>query len=584
MNFETYATGANSLPDFYNPTKMAELTQLYMDKNIILSNIIDRLDGMFQKTYNVNSARNISFANPFLSLGIKYLTSLSEDKNTISRIKQSIIYDSLASIDEKLLTKEQRLALNQIIDHPSYINIISGVAGSGKSYLTKTIIDHLNNSNQDETLDTLILAPTHVAVTNITNAIKDSVKGRDYQEDPSTLSSLYVRHRFDTMYNSVKSYVPEHLMIIDEAFASSAHLLIFAIIYGILTKSYILLIGDPHQLPAIAIDSTPFMISLFKNKFALVTTPLRFNQRASSNGDIAVTANEVVTKKPLTKLRPVTVERLLEHTEDYEASFIDLEKIDQKDNLALISKLYWEFENKNSDADNIVPTVILTSVNKDRMVINSKLHLEFIQKHLTDFKQHLIPDGIEGKDHGVIFKGEPAIAQDTVRPANKNILKGGSLMRVQNTHHDPRFPLNDTISLIDQNHEALTYNLSDYSSKGETDNDIIKISDSIDYAYATTVHKVQGASISNVILYLPKLMLGHFRNNALYSALTRARYHLIILSTPEILSKTIQTSHYVNVKDALKITKLKNSPEKIKDSLRFYMTDQNSYKVQKNRL
>ena len=61
---------------------------------------------------------------------------------------------------------------------------------------------------------------------------------------------------------------------------------------------------------------------------------------------------------------------------------------------------------------------------------------------------------------------------------------------------------------------------------------------SIEHGYAITVHKVQGASIPSVIIALPF----HFMLNSrelLYTAITRAKYNAVLVTSPKTLRSTI---------------------------------------------
>lgn len=61
-----------------------------------------------------------------------------------------------------------------------------------------------------------------------------------------------------------------------------------------------------------------------------------------------------------------------------------------------------------------------------------------------------------------------------------------------------------------------------------------------EYAYALSVHKSQGSEFDHILLLLPEGS-EHFGRQVLYTAATRARTRLEIISTPDILTRTITT-------------------------------------------
>ncbi|NLC25201.1 MAG: AAA family ATPase, partial [Fastidiosipila sp.] len=66
--------------------------------------------------------------------------------------------------------------------------------------------------------------------------------------------------------------------------------------------------------------------------------------------------------------------------------------------------------------------------------------------------------------------------------------------------------------------------------------------DNLDLAYATTIHKTQGSEYPHVILLLPQGAPPRFLNrNLLYTAVTRARQKLFILSRRQTLRNMIRT-------------------------------------------
>lgn len=72
------------------------------------------------------------------------------------------------------------------------------------------------------------------------------------------------------------------------------------------------------------------------------------------------------------------------------------------------------------------------------------------------------------------------------------------------------------------------------------------------HAYAMTVHKSQGSEFNNVILVLPDASPLLLTRNILYTAMTRAKKNLAIVSTKNIINKMIN-----NLSDNTRETRLK---------------------------
>ena len=60
--------------------------------------------------------------------------------------------------------------------------------------------------------------------------------------------------------------------------------------------------------------------------------------------------------------------------------------------------------------------------------------------------------------------------------------------------------------------------------------------DDLRVAYATTVHKAQGAEVDHVALVLPERDVPLLSRELLYTALTRARHSAVVVGRPELLA------------------------------------------------
>lgn len=149
------------------------------------------------------------------------------------------------------LTADQRESLRRILEwvrSPEAVITLSGYAGTGKTYLTQTIVETL----QDAGWNILITAPTHQAL--------GVVRGRS-NATASTIHAalgLVVRENADGTTHVTQRTAPKvrgfDLLIVDEASMVGAEL------YQALMRERdcpVLFVGDPGQLPPIGERESP---------------------------------------------------------------------------------------------------------------------------------------------------------------------------------------------------------------------------------------------------------------------------------------------------------------------------------------
>lgn len=87
--------------------------------------------------------------------------------------------------------------------------------------------------------------------------------------------------------------------------------------------------------------------------------------------------------------------------------------------------------------------------------------------------------------------------------------------------------------LVDLNESSQTgFNPFSYGPK------LVSVRENLDLGYATTIHKIQGFTLDNVLVVLP--MISKFiTTNLMYSAVTRAASHLAIVAFPAELKQTL---------------------------------------------
>ena len=64
-------------------------------------------------------------------------------------------------------------------------------------------------------------------------------------------------------------------------------------------------------------------------------------------------------------------------------------------------------------------------------------------------------------------------------------------------------------------------------------------SDSIEFAFATTIHKTQGSEIENVIVAVPPVDSPLLRHELHYTAATRARKHFVVIASEDAIRNAV---------------------------------------------
>jgi exodeoxyribonuclease V alpha subunit len=64
----------------------------------------------------------------------------------------------------------------------------------------------------------------------------------------------------------------------------------------------------------------------------------------------------------------------------------------------------------------------------------------------------------------------------------------------------------------------------------------------IEVAFATTIHKSQGSEYETVIVVVPPVDSPLLRRELLYTAVTRARKHLVIIASEDAIKKAVMST------------------------------------------
>ena len=249
------------------------------------------------------------------------------------------------------LDDSQKAALQQILS--SRLNILTGAAGTGKTFTVKTVLSELLKSYDQRSI--FITAFTGKAVLNLINTFKSDPAltalatqsmtihkflafKPEFFDEPDLNGKLVRRRRFVPTYNSINKRSDCKVLIIDEVSMVDTKLmlqLVTALDTGSLDK--LILVGDINQLQPV-IGSTS--LAFFANHPACQVSVLNEVHRQANGNDIVEVAH-LIKQADLLKLKQVAADNKCKNVkfirvENYIDLYRVIELINQKYQLKLL--------------------------------------------------------------------------------------------------------------------------------------------------------------------------------------------------------------------------------------------------------
>lgn len=453
-------------------------------------------------------------------------------------IKKQPVKKTPGTISRSMLSDEQVKALEKMEDFIHSTDrqmVLAGYAGTGKSTITRMLLDYIDNETSIKAIGT---APTNEAVRVIAN-----LSGREYTSTIYSLLGLTLVQDDDgparLKVNGSSKLKDYELIIVDESSMINTDL--FMMVESLLRQySHIklLYIGDPAQLPPVNDPngiSPVFLID--QTKWAFLSEV----QRCTAN-------NPIIQLVTLIRNNLNSQFDVFPHTTTYnEESQIGIEFITDHD--VFMDKMYDLFCSDEFKADpNYVRALAYT--NKAVNAMNSH-----IRKKIYGSK---VPEYVENE---IVLVDEPVIinkqivysAGERLRIHSIELIEDDLLgfkywcLDVENYESQTCNRVRMDINVIHKNYkvkykEALT------SKSEKAKRDVIELGDkgkawvpyfifknkftSVKYMYALTTHKSQGSTFKNVFAVnvdFNTLRWNHVERNKLkYVAFTRASHRLVI--------------------------------------------------------
>ena len=405
----------------------------------------------------------------------------SEKKEPICDL--DVLLDEYCSHNAITLAEQQRMAVCQVFD--SYVSIITGGPGTGKTTTIKAVLDIYEAVYGDEARP-ILLAPTGRAARRMSSAT-----GHEAQ----TIHSA-VGFRGDGVV-AENTPLEATLIIVDESSMMDQH------IASILLKKCpagctIVFVGDPDQLPSVGCGNV--LLDMIASGTISVTKLSVIFRQAEENPIIANAhrinvGNYNLQYTPTFRFIPSNSDEQLLHNAI--AFYLQCLRYYSMDDVILLD-----------------PQRNNTSVSVD--VINREL-----QSRLNPHKE-----GAAEMSNG---KETFRIGDKVMQMRNTEVAKNGDTGYIRDIQFKSSDDGDSQVEvIIEFNGDGIEHHLSREQMRYVT------------LAYCTTVHKSQGEEYKIVIFLCTKSHSGMLKRNLIYTAITRSRENVCILGELDAVRIAIQ--------------------------------------------
>ncbi|MBI5345967.1 MAG: exodeoxyribonuclease V subunit alpha [Chlamydiae bacterium] len=413
-----------------------------------------------------------------------------------SDLDEDLFYKSLTQeFLEKKLLEGQKEAIEKILK--TNFLVIAGGPGTGKSYTAAFLIKTLLSSLDKKTnFKILISALTGKAVSKISESISKHI---DAPFKAVTLHSL-LNIKENSKKNFSEDKIEADLLIVDEASMIDIRLMAY-LLDGLLPHTKIVLMGDPDQLSPIGGKNIfrDIVSCLPVKNIAKLTKNMRFE-----NIEISNFAKLIQEKK---------TEDVFSFFQSDKIKFLDLnDEKDEKHKIIERALPYYHYISEKPDP-------ITSLKNLEKFAILSCLRVGRL--------------GVEEINE--------AIFQALLEKK-----RGWMVLPIIITRNDYRLELFNGmigVQIIDLKYRKQSENSPIYFNIENTLKEMSLFTLShFEYGFCLSVHKGQGSEFEKVMLIIPPSSK-IFGNELLYTAVTRAKKELEIVSKKEIFLELIKTEN-----------------------------------------
>ena len=473
-----------------------------------------------------------------------------------TRVLPTIATDSITEVLGKNADIQQKQAVEFALMHQTMV--LLGGPGTGKTHTIAAILhalfsDHAT-THSSKPLRVAIAAPTAKAARQVTESVKKSIDNevnpfptthRKQIEDATKVSSTIHRllgwapiSRGRFKHNKTNC-LPYDVMIVDEVSMVSLPLMA-RLLEALDSKTKLILVGDPQQLKSIEAGSVLPDIAklLIDGKYPIVQLTKNWRQLDPMNPD---KVNPIATLASLVRNAETGKEaEILEFIKKQHdnVTFVDLnkDKPDPTHKKNVIDKIRPHL-NGFVDAKNYAfsgqAAQALRALASVRILCGHRRG-----KFGVSTWNRLVSEevGVE-QERGAI--GQPLL---NTRNEIRTGLANGDTGIVVKTVSGRRAFFEVRTRVIDEDGQ-------DESSNTTLEPFEPTSLDSVETAFATTIHKAQGSEYETVIVILPPLGSPLLKRELLYTAITRAMKNLVIVASEDAFTSALSSS--INRKSGL---------------------------------
>lgn len=427
----------------------------------------------------------------------------AENIKKIKKINKEL--NLLENKSDIILSEKQIEAIKEINDNN--VCIITGGPGTGKTTIIKAVLDLYKNQGKK----VVLCAPTGRAAKRMEEATGNEAKTlHRLLEIGKMKEDTWIKQSIEDDVTPIDADV----IIVDEVSMVDIFLMNY-LVKAIYLGTKLVLVGDIDQLPSVGPGSVLKSI-IDSKRFKSVYLDKIFRQAAKSK--IILNAHNVNKGEGF-------IGKKLEES-DLKQDFFYINEYNQEKILANILSLSKDRLKKYGDYEFFKNIQVITPSKKG--LIGTRELNKYLQQELNPKS-----DKKKEKNFGnVIFR------------------QGDRIMQIKNNYdiywekHKEQFEYGSGIfngefgTIVDFNEEEkqLQVLYDDDKNVWYSYQDI----DQIEHAYAITVHKSQGSEFDVVILPITASAPMLLTRNLLYTAITRAKQLLIVISSSNIIDKMIQ--------------------------------------------
>ena len=429
---------------------------------------------------------------------------ISEDElnNIILNLeqKQGFVY----SEEQKDIIKKSNNKSNNVI-------IVSGSAGSGKSTVLKGILSVISSmkcieKNEDE------IFHTQPCISQCSLSAKAAIRMQETTGRPaSTIHRLLVFQKNGFAYNR-NCKLMDDVIIVDELSMNNISIC-NSLFQAVKNGCKLILVFDHAQLPPIGAGAVAYDLLEYSNFIKVKFTEI--HRQAKSSG-ILVDANSVrVQKNPIKKL-----EQKIIHGELRDMRYVFSTNRNEMRKYAV--KQFFNALNKYGidDVSIITPrknTVVNSALEVNKIIQDKYLPLNKTEEMKMGNKSFRIGDKVIHRKNNSdqnVFNGEIGYVFNIDYEIDKNNNKIKTLY----------VKYKDFIGLED-------YKIVKYSSLEEFNQ--------LELGYTLTTHSMQGSQAKAIIILLDNTHYNLLDNTMLYTAITRAEKHCMLIAEPGAFKRCI---------------------------------------------